>query len=67
MDLRSLLQLQGHEKILDLGCGWGAMLKLLQDHGHNGELTGFTLSKEQLAYTQTLGFNRMRPNCTEWF
>ncbi|MBD1909132.1 MULTISPECIES: class I SAM-dependent methyltransferase [unclassified Leptolyngbya] len=57
MYLRSLLRLQGNEKILDLGCGWGAMLKLLRDQGHSGELTGFTLSKEQLAYVQELGFN----------
>ena len=56
--LCSLLKLTGHEKILDLGCGWGAMLKYLQDAGHDGELTGFTLSKEQLAYNQQkLGLN----------
>jgi cyclopropane-fatty-acyl-phospholipid synthase len=56
--LRSLLKLSGNEKILDLGCGWGAMLKFLQDAGHHGELHGYTLSKEQLAYNQqTLGFS----------
>jgi cyclopropane-fatty-acyl-phospholipid synthase len=48
--IRSLLKLNGNEKVLDLGCGWGAMLKYLQDSGHKGELSGFTLSKEQLAY-----------------
>ncbi|MCU0569197.1 MAG: class I SAM-dependent methyltransferase [Oculatellaceae cyanobacterium Prado106] len=56
--LRSLMRLNGNEKILDLGCGWGAMLKFLKDSGHTGELHGFTLSKEQLAYNQqTLGFS----------
>lgn len=56
--LRSLLKLNGHEKVLDLGCGWGGMLKYLQDTGHRGELTGFTLSKEQLTYDrQKLGLN----------
>jgi cyclopropane-fatty-acyl-phospholipid synthase len=56
--LRSLMRLKGDEKILDLGCGWGAMLKFLKDAGHTGELHGFTLSKEQLAYNQqTLGFS----------
>jgi cyclopropane-fatty-acyl-phospholipid synthase len=56
--LLSLLNLSGNEKILDLGCGWGAMLKFLQDNGHCGELTGFTLSKEQLTYDQqTLNLN----------
>jgi cyclopropane-fatty-acyl-phospholipid synthase len=56
--LRSLLRLTtGHEKVLDLGCGWGAMLKYLQDRGHSGELAGYTLSREQLAYDQQLGLN----------
>ena len=50
--LRSLLNLAGDEKILDLGCGWGAMLKFLQDTHHRGELTGFTLSKEQQIYAR---------------
>ncbi|MFW6358242.1 MAG: class I SAM-dependent methyltransferase [Chroococcales cyanobacterium] len=56
--LRSLLNLSGHEKVLDLGCGWGSMLKFLQNSGHSGGLSGFTLSKEQLAYARKeLGFN----------
>ncbi|MEL6553236.1 MAG: class I SAM-dependent methyltransferase [Cyanobacteria bacterium J06621_11] len=56
--LRSLLKLNGNEKILDLGCGWGAMLKYLQETEHTGELSGFTLSKEQLAYArEMLGLN----------
>ncbi|NJN88709.1 MAG: class I SAM-dependent methyltransferase, partial [Leptolyngbyaceae cyanobacterium SL_7_1] len=46
--LRSLLQLKGDEKILDLGCGWGSMLKFLKDNEHRGELSGFTLSRCQL-------------------
>lgn len=56
--IRKLLNLSGDERVLDLGCGWGAMLKFLLDQGHRGELTGFTLSKEQLAYDQqVLGLN----------
>lgn len=56
--LVELLNLRGNEKVLDLGCGWGAMLRFLQDSGHRGELTGFTLSKKQLAYNQNkLGLN----------
>jgi cyclopropane-fatty-acyl-phospholipid synthase len=54
----SLLNLRGNEKILDLGCGWGAMLRFLQEAGHRGALAGFTLSKEQQIYAhQTLGLN----------
>jgi cyclopropane-fatty-acyl-phospholipid synthase len=50
--LQSLLNLNGDEKLLDLGCGWGAMLRFLQDTGHRGELTGYTLSKEQQIYAE---------------
>lgn len=56
--LLDLLDLKGSEKVLDLGCGWGSMLKYLQDQGHSGKMTGFTLSQEQLTYNQqTLGLN----------
>jgi cyclopropane-fatty-acyl-phospholipid synthase len=56
--IQSLLNLAGHESVLDLGCGWGAMLRFLRQSGHRGDLTGFTLSREQFAYIQTeLGFN----------
>ena len=53
--LLSLLNLSGHEKVLDLGCGWGAMMRFLRDSGHCGELNGLTLSREQLTYNQKLG------------
>jgi cyclopropane-fatty-acyl-phospholipid synthase len=56
--LLTLLDLHQTEKLLDLGCGWGAMLRFLQDAGHVGELTGLTLSKEQQIYAhQELGLN----------
>jgi cyclopropane-fatty-acyl-phospholipid synthase len=56
--LHQLLNLNGDESVLDLGCGWGAMLNFLQAAGHRGDLTGFTLSKEQLVYDrETLGLN----------
>ena len=56
--MRGLLQLSGSEKVLDLGCGWGSMLGFLRDAGHSGELTGLTLSQEQLTYDRLqLGLN----------
>jgi cyclopropane-fatty-acyl-phospholipid synthase len=50
--IRGLLRLSGGEKVLDLGCGWGSMLRFLRDSGHSGELIGLTLSQEQLTYDQ---------------
>lgn len=47
------------EKILELGCGWGPMLKRIYEHtGDKENLYGFTLSKEQVAYNEEHnGFN----------
>lgn len=50
--IRELMSLDGYEKILDLGCGWGGMMRFLQEKGHKGKIDGFTLSKEQYSYCQ---------------
>lgn len=39
------------ERILELGCGWGAMLKRIYEAtGDKENLVGYTLSREQVAY-----------------
>ncbi|MCA9232218.1 MAG: class I SAM-dependent methyltransferase [Planctomycetales bacterium] len=39
------------QKILELGCGWGSMLRRIHQHtGDKENLHGITLSKEQVAY-----------------
>lgn len=46
--LLNLLDPKPGEKILDLGCGWGAMLqKIYEKTGDKDNLYGYTLSKEQ--------------------
>jgi cyclopropane-fatty-acyl-phospholipid synthase len=45
----ALLDLKGGEKILEIGCGWGALAERLIRH-HGANVTGITLSEEQLAY-----------------
>jgi cyclopropane-fatty-acyl-phospholipid synthase len=47
------------EKILELGCGWGAMLlRIFDETGDRKNLHGYTLSKEQIAYIKERhGFN----------
>jgi cyclopropane-fatty-acyl-phospholipid synthase len=45
----ALLELKGGEKILEIGCGWGALAeRLIRKHG--ASVTGITLSHEQLAF-----------------
>lgn len=41
------------QKILELGCGWGPMLKrIYEETGDKENLSGLTLSKEQAAYNE---------------
>ena len=54
----NLLDPQPGERILELGCGWGAMMKRIYEAtGDRENLYGYTLSKEQVAYNEaTNGF-----------
>jgi len=55
----SLLDPKPGERIIELGCGWGSMMKHI--HAHTGDaenLSGLTLSRDQLAYVRgRLGLN----------
>ncbi len=51
-----LLGLQGGERILEIGCGWGALAEGLV-RGRGCHVTGITLSEEQNAYARA----RLRP------
>ena len=58
-----LLNLTGDERVLEIGCGWGGFAeRLLQKSGC--DVTGITLSKEQLAYARDrLGSEIARGRC----
>ena len=45
-----LLELRGDERILEIGCGWGALAARLARRA--AHVTGVTLSSEQLAYAR---------------
>jgi cyclopropane-fatty-acyl-phospholipid synthase len=50
--IASLLELTRGERVLEIGCGWGALAeKLIRRYGAN--VLGITLSIEQLFYAQT--------------
>ncbi len=55
----NLLAPRAGEKILDLGCGWGPMLRHVYEHTDDKEnLFGYTLSEQQLGYVRgQYGFN----------
>jgi len=55
----NLLQPKAGEKILELGCGWGPMLKrIYEETGDKENLYGYTISQKQVDYNrQHNGFN----------
>jgi cyclopropane-fatty-acyl-phospholipid synthase len=57
--LLNLIDPRPGEKILELGCGWGSMMKrIYEETGDKENIYGYTLSKEQVAYNeQHHGFN----------
>lgn len=56
--LLGLMAPQAGDRILDLGCGWGAMLRrIVEETSDRDGLTGFTLSKDQVAYCTERGLN----------
>ncbi len=48
--LLNLMRLQGGERVLEIGCGWGGMAEALADRGCRVE--GITLSQAQLDYAR---------------
>ena len=46
-----LLDLKGGERILEIGCGWGALARRAVRQ-HDASVTGVTLSREQLAHAR---------------
>ncbi len=55
--LLELLAPDAGQQILDLGCGWGGMMRCIAEKtGSREGLRGYTLSKQQLAYVNDLGY-----------
>jgi len=59
-----LLALSGGEKILEIGCGWGALAEwLIRQHG--AQVTGITLSIEQLGYAKSRLAGEVASGCAD--
>lgn len=56
--LIELLAPEAGHQILDLGFGWGGMMRCISEQiGTRDGLLGYTLSKQQLAFVRNLGFD----------
>ncbi|MEJ8853722.1 cyclopropane-fatty-acyl-phospholipid synthase family protein [Variovorax robiniae] len=49
--IMALLDLKDGDKVLEIGCGWGA-LAMAMARTHGAEVTGLTLSREQLTHAR---------------
>lgn len=49
--IAELLDLSGGERVLEIGCGWGALADRLV-RGHGAKVTGITLSTDQLSFAR---------------
>ncbi len=51
--LAAKLLLEPHQRVLDIGCGWGGLARHIGARVTKGEVLGITLSEEQLAYARS--------------
>lgn len=60
MDLARQLELQGSERVLDLGCGDGSLTRCIADLLPNGEVLGIDASKGMLEAARSKERNNLR-------
>ncbi|MFJ9655876.1 class I SAM-dependent methyltransferase [Streptomyces microflavus] len=53
-------------RLLDIGCGWGALLALAAEEEHANEMIGLTLSRAQLAHVNSLALPRVQARLEDW-
>jgi len=53
-------------RILDVGCGWGGMMRKLRSDYDVAECVGLTLSEEQHAYIEQLGIPGIGATISNW-
>ncbi len=56
----------GAGRVLDVGCGWGGMLRRLVEHHDVAEVVGLTLANEQAAYVRTFADDRYDVRVENW-
>jgi cyclopropane-fatty-acyl-phospholipid synthase len=56
----------GAARVLDVGCGWGSLMRRLVEHYDVGSVTGLTLSDAQAAWVRTWADDRYDVRVENW-
>ena len=64
--IASFVHVKKNDSLLDIGCGWGGMMKYLVSEKCAGKVSGLTLSIEQKAYIDTLGAFNFETALCSW-
>jgi cyclopropane-fatty-acyl-phospholipid synthase len=54
------------QSVLDIGCGWGAILRRLAEEHHVPHVVGLTLSDEQAAYVRSCAYPGVEVRTESW-
>lgn len=52
--------------VLDIGCGWGALMKIARKERHVGLATGLTLSEDQFSHICRMGLSGTKVRLEHW-
>lgn len=58
--------LTGSERILDIGCGWGSLMRAITDRYPQTRATGLTLSRDQYRHIHTHAWDRIDARLEHW-
>jgi cyclopropane-fatty-acyl-phospholipid synthase len=64
--LATQAHVHGAQRVLDVGCGWGSLLKRLVEHHDVREVVGLTLSDAQQAHIASWRDPRCKALCESW-
>jgi cyclopropane-fatty-acyl-phospholipid synthase len=59
-------RIEGAARVLDVGCGWGSMMRRLVDEHGVQHVTGLTLSEAQAEHVSNLGDERFEVRVENW-
>lgn len=58
--------IQPHQRVIDIGCGWGGLLKHIGQNYLDTKLHGLTLSTNQFSYVQALNLPNTTAELISW-